>query len=156
METQTIFLDEQDAQKGKRQDGKLFWVVQFALCIWIAALAVTVHSDPQRNVLRVIALVCVCLMVAILVFLRFFVSPTRRPFITFQDDRLVVKQSLFRKAQQIARDEISSVDLQPSAIEIIPKDAERGKIRLEMMSYAVNQKVKACFHTYMEDGENRG
>ena len=151
METHTIYLDEQDEQKSNLQGSKLFWAFQFALGIWIVSLAVTEHPDPEKNVLRMIALISVGLLVVTSVFLRIFLSPKRRPFIRFQEDGLIVKQSFFRKAQSVARDEISSVDLKSNAVEILLKDPNRGEIRIEPMSYVANQKVKERFQSYVSE-----
>ena len=145
MEPQTVFLDE-----GGMQRSKLFLGYQFVLWVLIVYNGIRALSDPDGRLLGVILLISSGPLIVVLVWTRLIMSdPDRRPRIIFQEDGLVVKRSYYRKAQEIGWNEILSVDLKPNAIEIYMKDSEAKRIRFEMVSYAVNQKMKDHFRTYV-------
>ena len=144
MEAKTIFPDKSDIRRSK-----LFWFFLTAYLILIVLQGVKGLSVPELKTFSIVTLTVAALMLFVLILaVTVLASPHRRPRITIDDKGVEIMPSPFRKTCAAEWEEISSIDLQPNAVVISLKDAERRQIKLVMPSYVVNQEVKASLEKH--------
>ena len=144
MEAKTIFLDKSDFMRSK-----FIWFLLTAYLILIVLQGVKGLFIPELKTSSIITLTVAALMFFVLILaVTVLASPHRRSRITIDDKGVEITPGPFRKTCAAEWEEISSIDLQPNAVVISLKDAERRQIKLEMPSYAVNQEVKASLEKH--------